>query len=231
MNIILVLMILLVPLLLYGFNFSSIAFNHNLYKKEFSKYNVYENLEGYDIENINRDVLNYLKSEKNNQLIENDFFNAREKTHLLDVKNLIQTLFNIFYISIILFLLLFVLLISLMKFNLKKIIKRFLIILLFGSILTFLDAGLFFILSNFNFNFVFNIFHTTFFSFGSYTFNPVYENIVVLYPQNLFFDFLIKIIANTILSSTIILFFCLVLLFIFFKFNFLKIFKKIPTGK
>ncbi|MAH01802.1 MAG: DUF1461 domain-containing protein [Candidatus Woesearchaeota archaeon] len=241
-----ILMVLAVPFIIYGFNFNSVAFDEDYYKKEFSKYNVYGNLENYDIEKINSDVLNYLKNEKNNELIKNEFFNEREKIHLLDVKNLIQTIFTIFNISIILFLSLFILLVLLLSrelkiprtpkifdfcanFNFKKITKKLLIILVIGSLLTLLDAVIFFILSNFNFNFIFDLFHKTFFSFGTYTFNPDYEIIVVLYPQNLFFDFLVKIIFNTILSSIIILFFSIISFFIFFKLIFSKSFRKILT--
>lgn len=226
-----ILMVLTIPFIIYLYNFNSAAFDEGIYKKEFSKYNVYENLKNYDIESVNNDVLNYLKFEKNNELIKNDFFNEREKTHLLDVKNLIQAILAIYYASIILFLLLMILLVCLLNFNFKLIIKKLLIILIIGSLLTLLDAVLFFILSNFNFDFVFDSMHKTFFSFGTYTFDPAYEKIVVLYPQNLFFDFLIKIIFNAILSSIAVLFFSIVFLFVFFKLTFSKFFKKYRRKK
>ncbi len=214
-----ILMVLTIPFIIYLYNFNSIAFDEDFYKKEFLENNVYDNLENYYIENINNDFLNYLRNEKNNLLINNDFFNEREKTHLLDVKNLIQTIFTIFYISIILFLLLFILLIILMDFNFKLIIKRLLIILTIGSFLTLLDAVLFLILSNFNFSFVFDLFHETFFSFGTYTFDTAYEKIVILYPQNLFFDALSRIIIRTIITSVVIL--CIsIIFFYFFKIKF-----------
>jgi uncharacterized membrane protein len=226
-----ILMVIAVPFIIYGFNLNSAIFDKDLYKQEFLKYNVYNNLEGYDVEDINDDVLDYLQFEKNNKLIQNDFFNEREKTHLLDVKNLINKILAIFYFSIILFFILLILLILLLNFNFKIIFKKILIILSIGSFLTLLDAGLFFLLSNFDFVFVFDIFHKTFFSAGTFTFNPEFENIVVLYPENLFFNFLVKIISNTILSSIIILFLSLLVIFIFFFFFFLKFFQKFPTRK
>jgi len=226
-----ILMVLTIPFIIYGFNSNSVAFNENLFKKEFLKYDVYSNLRNYDIEKINDDVLDYLQFEKNNILIENNFFNEREKTHLLDVKNLIQKVLAIYYFSIILFILLIIILIILLNFNFRLIAKRILIILLIGSLLTLLDAAAFFLLSRFNFNFVFDVMHKTFFSAGTFTFNPAFENIVVLYPENLFFDFLVKIISNTILSSIILFFVSLILFFIFFNSNILKFFKKSSTGK
>jgi len=226
-----ILMILIVPVVIYLYNFNSTAFNKYLYKEEFSKYNVYNNLKDYDIEKINNDVLNYLQFEKNNNLIENNFFNEREKIHLLDVKYLIQTILSIYYFSIISIILLVITLIIFLKFNFKIIAKKLLIILAVGNLLTLLDAVMFFLLSNFNFDFVFDSFHKTFFSPGTFTFNPELENIVVLYTENLFFDVLVKIILNTILSSIIIFSFSILVLFIFFKPNFNKFFKKISTGK
>lgn len=220
-----ILMVLTVPFIIYGYNFNSVAFDEDFYKKEFLKYNVYENLKNYDIESINSDVLNYLKKEKNNSLMDNDFFNEREKTHLLDVKILISKVLSIYYFSVILFLLLFVLLIFSMKFEFQKIMKRFFIILLFGTVLTCIDAVLFLILSNFNFSFVFDLLHKTFFSLGTYIFDPTYENLVVLYPQNLFFDALIRIIISTIITSAVILLFSIMFLFIFFGLNFRNFFK------
>jgi len=212
-----ILMVLLVPIILYLFNFNIIAFNENFYKKEFARYDVYSTLNEHDIEKINSDVLNYLENERENKLINNDFFNYREQAHLLDVKNLIQKTLVIYYTSVILFILLFIVLIILLDFNIKKIAKRFLLILFFGSALTLIDAFLFFLLSNINFDFLFRFFHKTFFPVGTFTFNPEFEDIVVLYPEKLFFDALIKIITKTILSSVILTFLSFIVLFYYFK--------------
>ena len=226
-----ILMIFIIPIIIYGYNFNSVAFDGDLYKREFSKYNVYGKLENYDIENINDDVLVYLKSGKNDELIRNDFFNEREKLHLLDVRNLIQKIFAIYYLSLVLFLLLFILFLLSIDFNFKIIIKKLSTILLIGSLLTLLNTFIFFILSKLNFDFLFDIFHKNFFSAGTYLFNPTFENIVVLYPRGLFFDFLINMISNTIFSSVIILFFSLSLFFIFFKIPLRKFFVNFSTIK
>ena len=45
-------MILLVPIIICLYNFNSILFDKDFYKREFSKYNVYDNLKNYDIEGI-----------------------------------------------------------------------------------------------------------------------------------------------------------------------------------
>lgn len=230
-NIISIIIILLIPVILYGFNFNSTAFDRDLYKKEFSKYNVYNNLKNYDVEDINNKVLNYLRFDSNNRLIDSDFFNEREKTHLLDVKGLMQKVLTLYYFSVILFSLLSIILALLLNFNFRIIGKRILIILLIGSLLTLLDAAAFFLLSSFNFDFAFDLFHKTFFAQGTYLFNPEFENIVVLYPENLFFDFLVKIVLNTILSSIILVFVSLIFLFAFFGKKITKNFPNFPVGK
>ena len=136
-----ILLIIDIQFILYLSNFNSLGFDENFYRAEFQKYGVYENLDGYDIEKINTDVLDYLRYGKG--LIENDFFNEREKEHLLDVKNLIQKTIKFYYFSIILFFLLLVSLISLLNKNIK-IIKYLGMIFLISGLLTFLDAFVFF---------------------------------------------------------------------------------------
>lgn len=225
-----VLMIISVPIILCGFNFNSIAFDRGLYKEEFSKHNVYSNLDNYDVEKINDEVLNYLVS-RDNGLIENNFFNEREKTHLWDVKILIRGFLSAYYFSIISFLPLIAILFLLMDFDFRNISKKLLVILIFGSLLTFFEAVLIYLLPNFNFDFAFDAFHKTFFSPGTYLFNPQFEGIVVLYPGNLFLDLLVRMIFSIIFSSVILLFFSLILFFIFFKRNFSNFFKNFPSRK
>src|SRR3989338_3657144 len=163
-----ILLILDVPLVLYLFNFKNTAFDENFYKKEFQKYNVYGKLQDYDVEKINNDVLNYLKSEKE-ESIKNDFFIQREKEHLLDVKNLIQKTINFYYFSLILFFILLISLAFLLDQNIK-IVKHFGIIFIISGALTFFEAFAFFAAVNMNFSSAFGIaqriiFNTLIFSF------------------------------------------------------------------
>ncbi|MBI2208918.1 DUF1461 domain-containing protein [Candidatus Woesearchaeota archaeon] len=217
-------MALLVPIMIYGHSFNSVAFEREFYKKEFLEYGVYNTFQDYDVDNINNEVLNYLKGEKNNALIENNFFNEREKAHLLDVKNLVHKELNIYYVSIILFLILSASLVFLLGFDPKVILQRFLLILLFGSILALVIAFLLFVISKTDFGFAFYLLHKTFFPVGTYTFNPEFERIVVLYPESLFSDAFAKIISKTILSSAIVFLVSFAVLFRFFKGKFLQIF-------
>lgn len=224
-------MVLLVPIILYAYHFKSVAFDEDFYKEKFTIYNVYSDLIEYDIEKINRDVLNYIKYEKNNELIGNNFFNQREKEHFLDVKNLIQKIFSIYYFSIVSFFLLLIILFILLNFNFKIVVNKLLLVLFLGSLLTFFDAFIGFILSSINFDFVFDLMHKTFFPVGTFSFNPELEKIVVLYPESLFFDALIKIFINTVSSSVILFFASFFISFYFFKRNFFKFLSNFPDGQ
>ena len=198
-----ILLIIDIPFLLYLLNFSNAAFDENFYKKEFQKYDVYGNLKNYDIEKINNDVLDYLKYEKNKKLIENDFFNEREKLHLLDVKNLIQKTVELYYFLMSLFFILLVSLVFLLNKNIK-IVKHLGIIFLIAGFLTILDTFIFYIAINSNFSFAFDIFHNAFFEQGSFLFDSSSENIVNLYPNGLFFDIARRIAINTLIFSSLV---------------------------
>ena len=201
---ILALLGLLVPVILLVFSFNTVVFNENFYKNEFLKYKVYAHLTDYDVEKINNGVLFYLKGQKNNELIASSFFNNREKQHLLDVKGLIAKLLFVYKFSIFLFFLLFLGLCFLFNFKFRKILEKFLLSLFFGSLLLLTVGISLFFLWNSDFYFIFDAFHENFFKAGTFSFDPNFEKIVVLYQENLFFDTLSKILLKSILSSAII---------------------------
>jgi integral membrane protein (TIGR01906 family) len=224
-------MILAFPIMVYLFSFNLVAFNDSFYKKEFLKYDLYSELDGYDIESVNSEVISYLKDSGSSRTISNDFFNEREKVHLLDVKNIIHGLFLVYLISTGLFLAAFAALIFFMDFYFKNIMKIFLIAVFLGSILALLCTLALFTTANMNFDFLFGFMHKTFFSFGTYSFNPEYEKIVVIYPENLFFDAFTRIIFNVIISSVTVIFFCIAVFYLEKKGIFQKFLKKISSKK
>jgi len=203
--ILLIFLILTLPLMVLLFNFNIISFNENFYKKEFGKNNVYDNLKEYDIEKINSNVLNYIKKEKTkNKLIEEGFFSEREKKHLLDVKKVITNVNYVYYSSILIFFLLLPILYFLFN-NLKKSLKFTGFILICGSSLIFLFSLIFFILININFDFFFAEFHKIFFESGTYLFDSSFENIVNLYPEQIFLNIAQRIFVYTLIQSFILL--------------------------
>jgi len=214
-NILIILLVLDIPFVLYSFNFNKTVFDENFYKKEFMKYDIYSRLNNYDIDKINNDVLSYLKY-KNSDLVDDGFFNERERTHLKDVKELIQFILFVFYFSIVLFFVLLILIIILNKRKIKKIMKNIGIVFLFSGILTFVDAFVFWMMARLNFELTFELMHKIFFKAGTYVFDPSFERIVVLYPQQFFYDITVKVVLDTLFFS---LFLFLIGFFIIFYFN------------
>lgn len=221
--ILIILLVLDIPFILYFFNFNNFIFNEKFHKEEFRKYGIYDKLKDYDIERINNDVLDYFKNE--DALIKNDFFNEREKEHLKDVKDLIQFILFIFYFSLFLFLISLSMIIILNKKNVKKIIKNIGIIFLFSGFLTLFDAFIFWLMLKLNFNFIFDLMHKTFFKAGTYVFDPSFENVIILYPQEFFYDITINIVINTLVFS---FFLFLIGLFIIFYSDKIKKYLKKP---
>lgn len=188
-----------IPFILYFSNFKVLLYNENYYKKEFQKYNVYETLKEYDIEKINKNVLDYFKDK--DEL--SGFFNEKEKSHLSDVKNLINDISYLFKLLILNFIILLIILYFLNKNKFRKYLGFSLVS---GGVLTFLHAFFFWLTIKLNFEETFTIFHKFFFK-GNWMFNPLTNNIVVLYPEGLFFDF-----AYTVVIRTLILAFILILI-------------------
>lgn len=192
-----ILLIILIPILLFLLSFKLVIFNENFYKREFLKYDVYDKLSEYNIEKINKDVLDYFKN--NDKLLKNDFFDEKEKSHLLDVKNLIYTSNFIFYFLLILIIILFFLLFIKNKKNIKKYTWN---IFYLGGALTFAEVFILWLLSLINFNFLFTLFHKIFFPMGNWMFNT---NIIILYPQGFFYDALVRIVFYTLAMGLILI--------------------------
>ena len=172
-------------------NINFIISDENYFHKEFAKYGVYDTLNGYDVDAINKDVLDFINSNEW-EYLESDFFTPREISHLSDVKNLIGFgrifLLASFGVSVLLGIILFFL-------DRKPFLRRIFFWLLWAGILI-LALNLFLVLSiSLNFDFAFDKFHILFFPDGSWLFNPYVERIVVLYPEALFYDFGERIVA------------------------------------
>ena len=201
-SIVFVIMLASLMIIILGFSLKHAAFNEKFYKKEFVKYGVYEKLDGYDIEAINKDVLGYLRKENIN-IISGDFFNGREKDHLLDVRVLVNNILLAYHVSIFLFFILIFILAAMLDFDFKKLLSAIAKVILLGSLSAIFLALMLFFASSMGFEAVFQKFHETFFAQGTFLFNPDFEKIVVLYPENLFFDLLERAISLVVLSSGI----------------------------
>jgi len=180
-------LIIIIVLLIILLNFRFLVFNNKFYEKEFEKnqYNIDRNVLGY-----NKNILfDYFK---NNNNLDNSFFNEKEKLHLIDVKNLINIAFVILYILLIIF-------IILIFYLLYK--KEYLIILdsfMFSglSLIIFLI-----IISLFKFSNLFYNFHLLFFNNDLWLLDPLKDNLIRMFPESFFYDFFKRLISNILITS------------------------------
>lgn len=190
--------IFLLPILIFLLAAGFLAFNEPFYKKEFSKYNVYGNVQNATL--LHRQVLSFVQG-KSAELPGQ--FNEREKQHLWDVRNAISA--SKILADVLVILLIILLYFSAFALKDKNKIMSFLgKSLFFGGLATVAAAGILFLLVSLNFLPTFESFHRLFFKSGTYTFDPSSELIVNLYPEGLFMDLGIRISAGVAVISLVI---------------------------
>ena len=147
---------------------------------------------------LDGNVISYLKGKSPDLSQE---FNAREVSHLQDVKNLI----NILKALVALFSLGFLAgsYYVLEKTRGKKSLKFFAKVLLHAGFYTLVFSLLAFFLMNSSFDSSFESFHRIFFKEGSYLFDPQTEMLTRTYPQELFQSLAIRISTGIIAISTL----------------------------
>ena len=160
-------------------NFRFYLYNTNFYDKEFTKLNIYDKFPRETVWENTNNLFEFFKSGK--EL--NDFFNEREKLHLIDVKNLINYAIFLLYASLILLIITFYL-------N-RNSLSRPLII---SGIALILIIIIFYLL---NFQSMFFLFHKLAFTNNYWLLNPETDNLIKLFPQDFFKDFLIRIGINS----------------------------------
>jgi integral membrane protein (TIGR01906 family) len=165
-----------------------VVFNHDFYKKEFAKHNVYDKI--YNADEISEKIIGFFNNNNDLPLV----FNNKETSHLKDVKQLIKK-GNILLISLSLMNIILLSLLLYYKKSLKKII-------IYPTIVTFIIPIPLILL---NFSNLFIKFHLIFFLQGTWTF--VYDSLIIqLFSQNFFYDAMISIIIFSVLFILIIFF-------------------------
>ncbi len=187
-----ILLVINIPFVLYLHNAKTMVFDEKFHQQLFIKYDTYS--EFSDIEEINSELIDYLKY---GGTLDIDVFNEKEITHMKDVRNLVQSSIILLNVLLVLFL---ILLISLYYIDKEKIGLS----LIIGGGLTFLDAFVFFIITRFNFRWLFDKFHRIFFVGESWLFRSD-ETLVSMYQQGFFNDILVRIILNTFFMALLMI--------------------------
>lgn len=198
--------------IIYLSNINATSFDSSLYERGFKKYDIYSDFnQTVDLGSESEQLIAYLRSGEG--VIDSDFFNEREKTHLTEVKELYRIVLTALNTAVVLSLVIFAAIIFLFKRaciylddesatdDLKKILSN---ILVFTGIITNAIAAFFFLLT-FSFSSVFIKFHLLFFKTDTWLLNPATDNLIRMFPQGFFFDMFLKIVLSSMFFATVLL--------------------------
>src|SRR3989344_2258758 len=139
------------PLLVFLLVLNFTAFDQNFYEEKFSEYDV-------AIEEpvtLHQKVIDFIRGYSKEPP---DLFNAKEKQHLLDVRDVVKLLSIILYVLMAIFILLLIASLAILKVN-NKMTNFVGKVMMFGGILTVILAVVIFILLNLGFSSAFESFH------------------------------------------------------------------------
>ncbi len=181
--------VFLIPFLLLLLSFRLVVFDAGFYKSEFEKYNIYDRFDKNVADSAVTNLIGYMKSD----VPLSDFFNEKEKAHMVDVRNIIQKLLVLLYILVFV-------VVTLLAYNKKNIFKS----LFYGGIFILIILLLFLVLSNTSFDFIFHKFHEISFSNDFWMLNPEVDNLKALLPDGFFYDSLMRIFFVALALSVVI---------------------------
>ena len=187
----------IVILLITSFEIGAYS-DYGWYERAYEKYGVLDDLEMQmeDVMHVTEEMMAYLRGNRADLVVETnvdgevrDFFNDREKAHMVDVKNLFVGGLWIRRIAILVFLFSIVFLIR-SKTDWKNILPKSFLIALGVFIGITGGAGLLF-MSDFNKYFL--LFHEMFFSNDLWLLNPETDLLIRMLPEGFFLDMVVRI--------------------------------------
>ena len=211
-TLLLVLLIISTSVMVYLSNLKSVAFDRELYNSKFDEFNVHELFpEGTDLAQENEVLLHYLEHGKGQ--IQSEFFNSKEKTHLVEVRHLFRivdiALNTAVFISIVSLLLL---IIAIKRFTTRLNERKSLAY--FRHTISNLLIGIGFVVDGiaallalvaFTFSSSFIRFHEIFFKTNTWMLNPATDNLIRMFPQQFFLDLFTRIIIMSVILATILM--------------------------
>lgn len=172
--------------------------DYDWYEKEYLKYEVIEDLEMEmkDVMQVTEEMMAYLRGNREDLVVqtvvdgeEREFFNVREKAHMVDVKNLFVGGLWLRRITLIIFFMAVLVMIK-NKMDWKRLLsKSFLIGLgVFAGVTTFVGI---IVLSDFNKYFL--MFHEVFFDNDLWLLDPRTDLLIRMLPEGFFLDMVVRI--------------------------------------
>lgn len=180
------------------------------YEKEYLKYEVLEDLEMEidDVMRVTEEMMAYLRDDREDLVVETtvdgverEFFNDREKLHMVDVKGLFMGGLTLRRNSLILLAGAFIVL-TIMKANWKKLLPGS-IIWGIGGFLGLLLVGGALIASDFHRYFF--LFHEIFFDNDLWLLDPKTDLMIRMLPEGFFFDMVVRIGVIFLISLCVLL--------------------------
>lgn len=172
--------------------------DYGWYERSYEKYGVLDDLEMQmeDVIHVTKEMMTYLRGNRADLVVETnvdgevrEFFNDREKAHMVDVKNLFVGGLWIRRIAILVFLFSIVFLLR-SEADWKKILPKSFLIGLGVFIGITGGAGLLF-MSDFNKYFL--LFHEMFFGNDLWLLNPETDLLIRMLPEGFFLDMVVRI--------------------------------------
>jgi len=187
----------IVILLITAFEIGAYS-DYGWYEKTYEKYDVLDDLEMKmpDVMHVTKEMMAYLRGNRADLVVETnvdgknqEFFNDREKSHMVDVKNLFVGGLWIRRIALLIFVLAVVALIKI-KADWKRLLPKSFLIGLGVFIGITAGAGLLFMS---DFNKYFTMFHEIFFSNNLWLLDPRTDLLIRMLPEGFFMDMVIRI--------------------------------------
>lgn len=172
--------------------------DYGWYEKEYEKYEVLTDLEMEmpQVMEVTREMMAYLRGNKKDLVVdtivdgvEREFFNDREKTHMVDVKNLFLGGLWIRRIAVIV-LLMAILGLMKSKARIAALLPKAFLIGTGGFIAVTLGAGMIFLS---DFNKYFTMFHELFFTNDLWLLDPDTDLLIRMLPEGFFLDMVVRI--------------------------------------
>lgn len=186
-----ILLIILMPILITLINFKILAFNENYYKEQFEKNKVYEELTKEETDEAAGELISYLNEGGE---LKTNYFNEKEKQHLKDVRDIIRRLNILLWSGLAIAA--FITTVLLKKRNIKTLGLG----LALGGLITIaLITILGIMLINFQETFI--KFHVLFFDNNLWLLDPATDKLIVMFPENFFYEITEKIAIRSAYSS------------------------------
>ena len=207
-NVIIVLMIIVAPYIILLSSFQKVAFDQNVYKEQYTLLKVYDNprFKDVDIDGETRSLITYLR--KGDGLIASDFYDDSEKSHLLDVRELIRSALSL---RRFLFFLTVVALVLLARYDPHRLLKNTSLYFIGAGVLTLVMMAIGYLVQPY-FDGIFMGFHEAFFKPGTYLFDPATSNMINLFPGPFFQNLLMLIVKNSVFLASVYLLIGIVML-------------------